>query len=300
LPDDRKVEVHIDIEPRIYKLQIATRYLVDTNFMGNYASAFKGVGIEFADFRKYEPQDDASLIDWKASLRARETLVREYQEERNVTLMFLLDSSASMVFGSHEKLKHEYAAELIASMTMSALGEGDCVGMNMFSDRITAKVRPNVGSRQTYMMFHNLVDPNNYGGGCDYTNALRETSLTLPKHSILMIVSDFIDLKEEDKRALRITARKYDTTAFVVRDPRDNELPAGLNLITVSDPVTGEQLVIDVEKIRYEFAASAKKQLNELEAFFKANRIDYIFLNTSESVIKPIINFLRRRQRRSR
>jgi uncharacterized protein (DUF58 family) len=300
LPDERKVEVHIEIEPRIHKLQIATRYLVATNFMGNYASAFKGVGIEFADFRKYEPSDDASLIDWNASLRARETLVRKYQEERNVTLMFLLDCGATMLFGSHEKLKHEFAAELVASMTMGALGEGDCVGMSMFNDRIVAQVRPSVGRRQLYLMFRNLVDPRNYGGVCDYANVFREISSTLPRRSIVMLVSDFIGLKEQDKQFLRVAGRKYDLTALVVRDPRDNELPAGLNLITVSEPNTGEQLVIDVEKIRDEFAASVRKELGDLEAFFKANHIDYLFLNSSESFVPPVINFLQRRQKKIR
>jgi uncharacterized protein (DUF58 family) len=296
----RKTEVHIDVTPRIHHLQVATRYLVATNFMGNYTSVFKGRGIEFADYRKYEPSDDASAIDWKASLRAGDTLVREYQEERNLNLLFLLDSSASMIFGSHEKLKHEYAAELVASMTMGALAEGDSVGLSMFNERVVARVNPYVGRQQLYLMLRNLVNPKNYGGKCNYSQALEETSAMLEKHSILMIVSDFIGFTEADKRFLRTASRKYDTVALIVRDPRDNELPQGLNLVTVCDPYTERQMVVDVDKIREEFAENVAKEISELQVFFRQNRINHVFLDTSKPFIAPVIKFFKERKEKCR
>ena len=181
---------------------------------------------------------------------------------------------------------------------MGALVEGDSVGMNMFNERVVANVRPFVGRQQLYVVLRSLVNPKNYGGRCDYSAALKETSSVLASHSILMIVSDFIGLKEEDKRILRMAARKYDLAAFIIRDPRDGELPSGLNLVTVSDPYSGEQLVIDVEKVRDAYAAEAKKELNELEAFFKSSRIDYVLLDTSKPFIEPLVGFFRRRQQK--
>jgi len=292
--------MHVDIKPRLRNLQVATRYLTATNFMGEYTSVFKGRGIEFVDYRAYQPSDDASMIDWRASLRTGQTLVREYSEERNLNLLFMVDSSASMVFGSHEKLKHEYAAELVASMAMGTLSEGDCVGMHMFGKGVVARVPPYVGRQQAYLILKNLVNPNNYGGKCDFSKAIEETSAVLEKHSIVMFVSDFIGFTEKDERFMKIAARKYDAVAIVVRDPRDNELPDGLNLITLEDPQGERQMVIDSDRIRGDYAAAVKEELANLENFFHRNGIDHVFLDTSKPFIAPIIKFFRKRREKWR
>jgi len=290
------IEVHIDLKPRIRKLEIATRYLAQTNFMGEYASVFKGRGIEFADYREYQPTDDSSLIDWKASMRAGQMLVREYMEERNLTVLLLVDSSSSMIFGSHDKLKHEYAAELIASLARGALFEGDSVGVMMFNEGVVAHTPPYIGMQQTYHIFKNLANPANYGGPCHFNKAIVEMSSRLERYSILMLVSDFIGLDEDGRRFLRIAAKKYEVIAIVVRDPRDNELPEGLNLVTIRDPYGRRQKIIDVDKVRARFNAEARKELLELEDFFKRSGIDYVILDTSKPFTVSMIKFFKRRK----
>ena len=168
------MEFEIDLTPRIRRLEIFTRRIMRTKFISGYLSAFKGKGLEFEDYREYTTNDDARLIDWKASVRSNKLLVKEFVEERNLNVFFLIDVSSSMVFGSTRKLKNEYTAELAASMCYAILMAGDSVGFALFADRIVDKVKPDIGMKQFFTFSRALVNPKSYGGRSAFKELYRK------------------------------------------------------------------------------------------------------------------------------
>lgn len=293
---DIKLEVNISLVPKIRDLDITTRYFVATNFLGDYKSVFKGRGIEFDGYRKYSPEDEANLIDWRASKKSGELLVREYVEERNLEINFLLDTSSTMVFGSLEKLKHEYAAEFVASISAHAIGKGDAIGMFMFSDDMKSITPPSVGMRQYHAILKNLVNPKNYGGKCNFGKALAKANVMMRPRSILFIVSDFIGMGENWGKHLRTAGVKYDAIAVIVRDPRDLRLPDGVNQVVLGDPYSEKQMVVDVRKIREKYEKEVQRELNELRKEFAEGGVGCVELETSNPFPKPIMAFLEKRK----
>lgn len=294
------IKIEVERIPRIRYLDITARNLVATGFMGEYPSVFKGKGIEFADYRAYVPGEDASRIDWTASLRANTLLVREYGEERTLNIMFLLDTSSTMVFGSHDKLKHDYAAELVASLSAGALEKGDCVGLAMFNDEIVYYTPPGIGMRQYHLILRGLVDPRFYGGECGFANALAKASAWLEPHSIILIISDFIGFKEDWVDCFKTAAKKHELIAFVVRDPRDNALPAGVNEVNLKDPFSEKQLLVDVEKIKDAFERETTREREFLKKVFRKNLVDFVELDASKSFVEPVTIFFAQRRRKWR
>ena len=287
--------VHLGLSKQIRNLHLASMENVSTKFMGEYTSRFKGNGIEFADFRQYVPSDDASKIDWLHTLKAGKLLVREYDEERNLTMFFVVDVSNSMLFGSQAQLKHEFAAELVASIASGALSAGDAVGELLTSSRVSKFTKIALGARQFKFLLRDLTSQENYGGKCNIGSAIGRASALLPPSSLLFIVTDFITHDRSWKKNIRVAARKHHVVALVAHDECDHVVLAGVGQIAVQDPYSGEQMLIDSDRVRERYKHEAKRNLEETVSFLHSSGVQIVMLSTARDFV-PVVNaFLRRR-----
>lgn len=291
-----KGRLKVDLTESIKRLDIATRGAVTTGFLGNYKSAVKGKGLEFEDYRNYCQDDDASLIDWKASVRANKLLIKEFVEERNLEVFFLVDASSSMITASTPKLKSEYAAEIVSSLAYTMLHAGDSVGMTLFTDRIVKEMPSGIGMEQFYTIVESLVDPNNYGGGFNFTNALKYCLEKLKPMTLLVIISDFITTGEEWGTLLKMASEKFDLVGFMVRDPVDQSLPKVPGQVLIADPDTGERMTIEPRAIAEEYECETRREVKEVRDLFKDNRADFLKLETTEGFVGPIIMMFNERR----
>lgn len=297
--EERRLE--IEFTPRIKKLDITTRRLVLSWMMGRYRSVFKGKGLEFDSYKDYSTADDASLIDWKASARANKLLVKQYIEERNINVVFLLDVSSSMIFSSTEKLKCEYAAELISTLSYTALGVGDAVGLTLFTDKIVKRIPPAMGDRQMYKISKTLVDPSLYGGNYDLGKPLEFLVSSVRRNSLVVIITDFIGLKAGWEKDLKIVTRKYDTIGVMLRDPRDRFMPdEKVGQVVISDPYSDRILLLDPQEVKAEYENYVREQEVEIRKTFLNERSDFMELSTDRPFVEPLIEFFKSRMRRWR
>ena len=285
----------IELLPVLKKIPFVKKSILATGTIGEYKSVFKGKGLEFVDYRNYTESDDASLIDWKASARAGDILVREYIEERNLNIVFVLDVSNSMLFGSTEKLKVEYAAELIASLAHAMLEAGDNVGLVLFTDKITAKLLPNRGKQQYYSITRILLNPEYYGGKIDVIEVSKFLLTTLKEGTIIILVSDFINFEGGWEKYLEFMSAKFEVIGFMIRDPRDSILPEDVGQVVIEDPYSNKQLLIEPELVKKSYEVVIKKQITDIKEKFTKLRDDMLVLETDKPFIKPIVSFFRRR-----
>jgi len=288
-------KIKVNLIPSLRKLQIKSKGIVGTGkFLGSYKSGFRGKGLEFSNYRQYLPDDDAMMIDWKATLRSDKILIKEYVEERNLDIFFLFDVSDSMVFGSQEKLKHEYAAEVIASIAHAVIESGDNIGFALFNDKIVKEVPIDRGMNQYYILAKTLVNPEFYGGNFDFDSTADYILNKLKKDSILIIVSDFIGLKQTWVKKLEYLCGRFRVIGVMVRDPRDRTLPEmdGQQVI-IEDPYTHEQIAIDSDLLKYAYEAEVKAQEKNTEQAFVKNNSPFLSLDTSKDFAKPLMNFFR-------
>ena len=293
-----KKQLKVDLTPKIRKLEALSRRVIrEEGFGGEYKSSFKGAGIEFESYRQYiNDYDDADRIDWKASNRARELLVKTYSEERGLDVFILVDVSENMVFGSGEKLKNEYAIELIASLSHAILEVGDNVGLATFSDKPIIKMLPKRSPAQFYNITRALLDPNIYGGKFDFNAAMRFLFEFIDKpNTLVIIISDFTNLPSDWTNLLGIVGVKYDVIAIMVRDIRDKTLPEDGGEVLISDSKTGKQLLIDCKIIKKKFEEYVKKQEEEIKDTFLKYRIDFVNLTTNKSFVGPVLDYFTRR-----
>tara|TARA_Y100000310_G_scaffold179357_1_gene179333 strand:- start:8950 stop:9840 length:891 start_codon:yes stop_codon:yes gene_type:complete len=282
-------------------LEVGTKGLVASGVVGSYKSVFKGRGLEFAGYRQYMPGDDASLIDWKASARMREILIKEFEEERNLNVFFLVDASNSMVYSSISKLKCEYAAELVGSLGFVILHSGDSVGFTLFSDKILSRSLPFGGQGRHFHLMKELSNVNNYGGHYDLVHALKYVGSFLERGSVLIVVSDFIGLKGDWENHLRLASQKYDVIGVMVRDPRDKKLPKmGMGNVLLEDPYSGEQIVVDTEAVAPQYKRHVAQQERKLKEIFLQSNADFLSLSTDEDFVGPLFRFFKERRSRLR
>ena len=290
-----KKEINLDLDPGIKRLKILTSQIVNTKFVGGYKSLFKGRGLEFEDYREYTPNDDASSIDWKASVRSKKLLVREFVEERNLNVFFLIDVSSSMIYSSTEKLKIEYACEIAVALSYVVLNAGDSIGFALFNDKIIKMSPPKTGFTQYNNLVRALVNPNLYGGKYDLNQALKFILAYLKEASIVIIISDFIGLKNDWERYLKMVSKKFDVIGIMIRDPLDRELPSYNGQAIFEDPYSGRQILVNPATIGDDYRRDAIRQEQIIKnAFLKANS-NFIELMTDKSYVEPLTNlFLRR------
>lgn len=293
-----KKELKLDLSEGIKRLKIFTSQIVNTGLVGGYKSVFKGHGLEFEDYRGYTANDDASLIDWKASVKSKELLIREFVEERNLNVFFLIDVSSSMVYGSIDKLKMEYAAEIAASLSYAVINAGDSIGFALFSDRITRSMLPSPGVMQYHNLVETLVNPSYYGGKYDLEEALKYVLASLNQSSILILITDFIGLKNNWEEYIKMAAKKFDLIGVMIKDPNDRTLPDYAGQVILEDPFSSKQILVNPGAVSAAYKDYAVRQEQIIKNTFLNAGADFLELTTNESFVKPIINFFIRRSKR--
>jgi uncharacterized protein (DUF58 family) len=277
---------------KIRRIQIRTRAILESGIGGSYHAVFKGRGMEFAEVREYQAGDDARIIDWNVTARMGAPYVKKFVEERDLTLLLLVDVSGSQGFGSRFLLKRDYAAELAAVLAFSAVANHDRVGAVLFSDRVEAYVPPGRGRDHALRIVRDLLALAPAGRGTDLAAALRFAQRVMKRRGIVAVLSDFQDQGYE--RALGILRRRHDVIALHLSDPRESELPA-VGLMALLDPETGERMVVDTSDpaVRRRLAVGALAP-----AIFQRTGVDALALSTVESYERPLSAFFKTRERR--
>jgi uncharacterized protein (DUF58 family) len=289
-------KLNAQLVPKIRKLEVYARQSALSQFIeGNWTTTVKGQGMEFSGYRSYTFGDDASLIDWKASLRSKSLLVKEYEQEKSVNVYFLLDVSNSMLFTSTEKLKAEYGAELVSALSYAILRSGDGVGLSMFTDRPVTMLGVNMGSKMHRLIVGDLSNVNNYGGKFNFENTARITMTMLKSSAVLVIVSDFIGLGPDWQKYLKMLNTRFEVIGIMIRDPRDRELPKDAGQYFLEDPFNGEKLYIDTAQYADAYKKYVEKEEQDIERHFKSTNADFIKIITDKEYYVDLMKFFKRR-----
>ncbi len=282
---------------KIKQIEIRTKGLVNEVFGGEYHSAFKGQGIEFSEVRPYQIGDEIRSIDWNVSARTGETYVKIFEEEREQTVVLVVDVSGSENFGTTSKFKKEIAAEICAIVGFSAIKNGDKVGLLLFSDVVELFVPPKKGRRHVLRMIRDLFAHKPASKGTDLSLALNHLLRVLRRHSIVLILSDFMDSGYETP--LKMLARRHDVVGIHLLDPREQNIP-DVGLLELTDAETGETVVVDTASThaRHLISENMYSQQMELAALLKRASVDRVEIRTDESYVEPLVSFFRRRNKR--
>lgn len=282
---------------QVRQIEIRTRGIVNDVFSGEYHSVFKGRGMEFSEVREYQVGDDIRNIDWNVTARFGHPYIKIFEEERELTVMLLIDMSGSLLFGSVEKTKQRIAAELSAILAFSALKNNDKVGLILFTDQIEKFVPPRKGRSHVLRIIREVLSFAPQGNETNLKAALEYFNHTIKKKSIAFLISDFMD--EGYEKIIRIVGRKHDLIGVVLEDPREKELPKA-GLIKFKDAETGEIRVIDTSNkfVRDEFYTYRKHNEKKRRQLFVTSRIDRINVNADQSYVKPLVDFFKLRERR--
>ena len=282
---------------KIRRLEISTKGLVESIFGGEYHSAFKGRGMEFSEVRPYQFGDDIRFIDWNVSARTGDTYVKVFEEEREQTLMLVVDISGSGDFGTRSQFKREMAAEICAVIAFSAIQNDDKVGLMLFSDEVELLVPPKKGRKQVLRVIRDLFAHEPQSRGTDLANALEHLLRLLHRRSIVIVLSDFLD--SDFEKPLRAVRKRHDTIAIHLHDEREESLPA-LGLVELTDGETGETMIVDTgnKRVREMFTREAKAHRADLAALFMRMQLDAVHIRTDESYIEPLVRFFQSRHRR--
>jgi uncharacterized protein (DUF58 family) len=286
-----------EILKKIRSLEIKTRGLVETAFAGDYHSVFKGRGMNFEDVREYQPGDEIRSIDWNVTARLGSPFVKKFTEERELTVMLIVDVSASGNFGSTSQSKRELAAEVACLLAFSAIRNNDKVGLLLFSDRLELFITPKKGRSHTLRIIREILFFEPAGRGTDAAAALRHLNKIVTRRAVVFLISDF--QAQDFSRELAVTARRHDLIALRVQDERENTLP-NIGILTLEDAETDEQIEINTadRNVRTRFTALAEAQQTELLRVLRRNRIDRIDLRTGEDYLPALRTFFKNRERR--
>ena len=286
-----------EILKKVKRIEITTRGLVNEVFSGEYHSVFKGRGMEFAEGREYQMGDDIRNIDWNVTARSGSPFVKIFDEERELTVMLLVDVSSSGNFGTTTQMKGEIAAELCAVLAFSPIKNNDKVGLIIFSDKIEKFIPPRKGKQHVLRVIREILFFKPEDSQTDLNVALEYLSRVIKRRSIVFLVSDF--LTENYEKSLQVANRKHDIIAINIIDPREVELPS-IGFIEMEDAETGETVIVDTSNpaIRGSFYNESKDERDKREKFFKSIGVDNINIKTDRSYVEPITRFFRMRARR--
>lgn len=286
-----------DVMQQIQRIHIRTRRVVNDLLAGQYESVFKGQGMVFKEVREYVPGDDVRSIDWNVTARTGQPHIKVMTEEREQTVMLVVDASASGQFGSRNRLKCELAAELCAVLAYSAIKNNDKVGLLIFTDRVEHFVLPQKGRKHILRVIREILYPEPRGTGTDIAAALNYVNQVVARHAIVFIVSDFMAYNYETP--LRITGSKYDAIAVAVDDHREFELP-DVGVISLRDPETGAEIVADTgsRRLREAYEEDGVRRRAYRSEVLRRARVDLIELRTDEAYIGALHRFFRMRERR--
>jgi uncharacterized protein (DUF58 family) len=285
-----------EVMREVRRIEITTRHLVRDIVAGEYSSAFRGRGVEFAEVREYQPGDDVRTIDWNVTARLGSAYVKRYLEERELTVGFVVDFSASKRFGSRVRTKGDMATEVCAVLALAAARNNDRVGTLFFTDRVERIISARKGRRHVLRIISELLSFQPVGSGTDLTLALEQLEPAMRRRSVLFIVSDF--LTSGYLGALGRLARKHDVIAVQLIDPRERELP-DTGLVTLRDPESGAWRYVDTgsQTVRDHFHHRMAELDISLERAIRERGADLIRLQTDGSYAEPLLAFFRRRER---
>ncbi|MFP4524401.1 MAG: DUF58 domain-containing protein [Candidatus Woesearchaeota archaeon] len=290
-------DLRVELTPHIRNAEIfAKRSVLSKTITGNWVTSYKGRGIEFAGYRSYQFGDDASLIDWRASLRAKEPMVREFEEYKSFSVFILLDVSNSMLFSSNKKLKAEYAAEMAYALGEGILRGGDAVGLGMFTDELKASLHPNIGHGVLDRFAQHLKDPSMYGGKFDLQRVLKQTVSFLQNNAIIIVISDFLGLQEGWQRYVRMVSQNFEMIGLMVRDPRDRELPRHVGQYALEDPYSDNTLYIDVNDFAKPYKRFVEEEERRIMNVFESVKGGMALITTDKDYLAPLTKFLRQRK----
>ena len=279
---------------KVRKIEIKTRRLSDHIFSGEYHSSFKGRGMAFSEVRQYQYGDDIRSIDWNVTARYNETYVKVFEEERELTMVLMVDVSGSEYFGTSKQFKRETITEISATLAFSAIQNNDKVGLLLFSDEIELFIPPKKGKSHVLRIIRELIEFHPKSKKTDITQALRYLSNVMKKKVILFVLSDFVD--EGYDSALKIVGRKHDVTGIRVYDKYEEEIPK-LGMIPMLDAETGETILVNTnsKKVRANYRAHYLKTVDYFENTFKRSGSGTINNRIDESYVKKLLGYFKRR-----
>lgn len=280
---------------RVRRLEIKTRALTNNIFAGEYHSAFKGRGMSFAEVREYQPGDDVRDIDWNVTARMNKPYIKVFEEERELTLMLIVDLSASQRFGTQNRTQRELTAEIAATLAFSALQNNDKVGVIFFTDRIEKFIPPQKGRKHILYIIRELLNFEPEGKRTDVGIAMEYLMRIITKRSIAFVISDFLDTHDFSKPLL-IAARKHDLIALKVYDEHMATLP-NVGLLKIVDAETGHEQYVDTssKSVRMQQQQWWKHETEKLDSLFRKNGVDYTNIATNSDFVKPLIGLFARR-----
>ncbi len=286
-----------EILKKIRELEIKTRGLVETALAGDYHSVFKGRGMNFDEVREYQPGDEIRAIDWNVTARLGTAFVKKFTEERELTVLLIVDVSASGNFGSVSQSKRELAAEVASLLAFSAIRNNDKVGLLLFTDRVELFVPPKKGRSHTLRIVREILFFEPIGRGTDPALALDYLNKVITRRAVVFFISDF--QTGDFSRELSVSGRRHDFIALHIQDEREKVLP-NIGIITLEDAETGEQIEINTADrgTRERFAALAETQRHELNRTLRRNNIDTVSLRTGEDYVPALRSFFKLRERR--
>lgn len=286
-----------EIFKKVRKIEIKTRGLSNQIFSGEYHSVFKGRGMAFSEVREYQFGDDIRNIDWNVTARFNTPFVKVFEEERELTVMLLIDVSGSNNFGTNNQLKQDIVTEIAAVLSFSAIQNNDKVGVIFFSDKIEKFIPPKKGSSHILRIIRELIDFKSENNGTDISEALRYLSNIIKKKSTAFLISDFMD--EGFDKAIQIANYKHDLIAIRVNDERENEIP-NVGLVRMVDAETGKSRWIDTssKKVREDYAKEIYFKSQNLDSLFGRYGVDSVKVYTGKDYVKPLMNLFKRREAR--
>jgi uncharacterized protein (DUF58 family) len=296
-----------EILKKVRQIEIRTRRLVDSSMGGEYHSVFKGRGMDFDEVREYVPGDEVRTIDWNVTARSGRAFVKKFTEERELTILLLVDVSASGNFGSTSQSKREMAAELASVLAFSAIHNSDKVGLILFSDQIEQYIPPKKGRRHVLRVVREILFFQPQHRGTDIVQALDFANRVLRRRAVTFLISDFQSSGDQTQalaslqRAIRLTHTRHDLVAMHIQDRREQELP-DVGLLAIEDAETGEMLELSTSdsKVRARFTELSRRSIDTLRRMLNSEGIDTLELETGESYVPPLMQFFKTRERRRR
>jgi len=286
-----------ELAKKIRVLQITTRKVVNDVLAGEYGSVFRGRGMEFDEVREYMPGDEIRSIDWNVTARTGHPFVKRFVEERELTVMFLVDLSASGAFGSVRKLKNEIAAELCALLAFSAVKNNDKVGLIVFTDGVEMFIPPKKGTKHVLRVIRELLNFKPRPASTDIEGALDYLGRVTTKRSVVFLVSDF--QAEGFEKKMRVLGKRHDLIAVTIVDPREVRLP-DVGLIELEDSETGETVLVDTSSaaVRKRYERFGREEQARLKELFSSMGVDQIEVMTDRDYVPRLISFFRVREKR--
>ena len=282
---------------KVRKIEIKSKGLSNHIFAGEYHTAFKGTGMAFSEVREYQSGDDIRSIDWNVTARYNTPFVKIFEEEREMTVMLLIDVSASGDFGTNKQYKKDLATEIAAVLAFSAIKNNDKVGVIFFSDRIEKFIIPKKGKSHILRIIREIVSLEPDSKGTDVAMALEYFNSVIKRRSICFILSDFTSAPFS--KPLKIASKKHDIVGVRIHDKRESEMP-NIGLVPMQDMETDKLVYVDTsdKEIRLNYSKTRSQKIKDLNKTFETNGVDLVQISTGEDYVKPLVNFFKRRGKR--